>query len=72
MQKLVTIYLDNLAYMDGKILVSTKAKDHGTVEEHLASHLAEGWKVISVSGFGGAENPFVRGWLAVVLEKDES
>lgn len=71
MQKLVTIYLDNSIYMEGKWIQITGPKQHGIIEEHLTSDLEAGWKIVSVTGFGGAENPFVRGWLAVVLQKDE-
>lgn len=69
-QKLVTIYLDNAAYGKGKMLVGSFAERHGTVEEHLATELAEGWRIVSISGFGGsADNVWVRGWLAVLLER---
>jgi hypothetical protein len=70
MQKLVTIYLDNMAYGKGKLLVGSFADKHGLVEEHLKDDLATGWRVVSVFGFGGsADITAVRGWLAVVLEK---
>jgi hypothetical protein len=70
MQKLVTIYLDNSVYAKGKVLVGNFPDKHGAVEEHLAPQLAEGWRVVSMHGFGGAaENTWARGWLAVVLEK---
>jgi hypothetical protein len=72
-QKLVTIYLDNAAYAKGKMLVGSFAERHGTVEEHLAPQLAEGWRIVSISGFGGsADNVWVRGWFAVLLEKSEA
>lgn len=70
MQKLVTIYLDNIAYMQGKFIQSTQAKQHGQVEEHLATYLDAGWKIVSITGFGGSESPYARGWIAVVLQKD--
>jgi len=70
MQKLVTIYLENSAYAKGKVLVGSYADKHGLVEEHLQSYFAEGWRVVSLTGFGGnAEVVSARGWLAVVLEK---
>jgi hypothetical protein len=69
-QKLVTIYLENMAYAKGKMLVGSFADKHGFVEEHLQSYLDDGWRIGSVSGFGGnAESVAARGWLAVVLEK---
>lgn len=69
-QKLVTIYLDNMAYTKGKILVGSFAEKHGLVEEHLQSYLDEGWRIASVSGLGGsADGVAARGWFAVVLEK---
>ncbi len=70
MQKLVTIYLENSAYSKGKMIVTTYADKHGLVEEHLASYLADGWTIVSVSGFGGADESLtVRGWVVVLLEK---
>lgn len=69
-QKLVTIYLENMAYAKGKVLVVSLADKHGLVEEHLQSYLDDGWRIGSIAGFGGnAETLAVRGWLAVVLEK---
>jgi len=68
-QKLVTIYLDSHAYMDGKWIKGSHADKHGFVEEHLRDELAEGWKVVSLFGLGGVEGMHSRGWLAVVLEK---
>lgn len=69
-QKLVTIYLDNAAYAKGKMLVGAFGDRHGAVEEHLAPQLAEGWRIVSVHGFGGsADNVWVRGWFAILLEK---
>jgi hypothetical protein len=70
MQKLVTIYLDNMTYGKGKMIVGSFADKHGLVEEHLQSLLAEGWKIVSLTGFGGnSEGLGARGWLAVLLEK---
>jgi len=70
MQKLVTIYLDNGAYMDGSWIKASFAEKHGFTEEHLSEFLNDGWRVVSVSGFGGAtEGIIARGWFAVVLEK---
>jgi hypothetical protein len=68
-QKLVTIYLDSHVYMDGKWIKGSHADKHGFIEEHLRDELAEGWKVVSLFGFGGVEGMQARGWLAVVLEK---
>jgi hypothetical protein len=68
MQKLMTIYLDAHAYMDGQWLKGTHADKHAFVEEHLQDYLTLGWRIVSLCGFGGAEGINVRGWLAVVLE----
>jgi hypothetical protein len=68
-QKLVTIYLDNMAYAKGKA-VGSFADKHGLVEEHLQAYLDDGWRIGSVSGFGGNSGPIsARGWFVVVLEK---
>jgi hypothetical protein len=70
MQKLVTIYLDNSAYADGKMLVGSYADRHGLVEEHLRRDLRDGWTVKAVHGFGGnSEGLVVRGWVVALLEK---
>ena len=70
MQKLVTIYLDNSAYGQGKMIVTSYADMHGVVEEHLKAELAHGWTVKTLHGFGGnSESLTVRGWIVVVLEK---
>lgn len=70
MQKLVTIYLDNANYSKGKI-ISDPGKSHLLVEEHLTEYLAAGWRISSMTGFGGGSESMtaVRGWLGVVLEK---
>jgi hypothetical protein len=69
-QKLVTIYLDNIAYARGKTLVGSFADKHGLVEEHLAAFLAEGWKIAKIDAFGGgSESLAVRGWIVVLLER---
>lgn len=69
-QKLVTIYLDNWAYAKGRMIVGGFAEKHGLIEEHLVQQLAEGWRIISLHGFGGnSENMSVRGWFAVLLER---
>lgn len=69
-QKLVTIYLDSMAYAKGKMLVGSFAEKHGFVEEHLQSYLDDGWRIGSVSGFGGnSDSVTARGWFAVILEK---
>ena len=69
-QKLVTVYVDNMAYGKGKLLVGSFADKHGFVEEHLQSYLDDGWRIASVSGFGGnSDSVSARGWFAVVLDK---
>jgi len=69
-QKLVTIYLDSMAYAKGKLLVGSFADKHGLVEEHLTDFLNTGWKIASIHGFGGSsESIAVRGWLTVLLER---
>ena len=69
-QKLITIYLDNMAYAQGKMLVGSFGDKHGKVEEHLQAYLDNGWRIGSISGFGGnSESLNVHGWFAVVLEK---
>jgi len=42
------------------------ADKHGFVEEHLKEYLEDGWKVVSLFGFGEQ----VGGWITVVIEKD--
>ena len=70
MQKLVTIYLDNGAYAQGKLLVTSYDDKHALVEEHLADYLAQGWSIKQLAAFGGnSDGLSVRGWLAAVLEK---
>jgi hypothetical protein len=69
LQKLVTVYLDGHAYMDDKWVKATHADKHGFVEEHLQDDLSDGWKIVSLFGFGSASGMDARGWLAVVLEK---
>jgi hypothetical protein len=58
MQKLVTIYLSNL---------NTR---HGTVEEHLADYMQEGWHVSSICPARAPTSKAGGIWLAVVLEKN--
>lgn len=70
MQKLVTIYLDGHAYMDDKWVKGTHADKHGLVEEYLEDYLTDGWRVVSLFGFGSASGIDARGWLAVTLEKE--
>jgi hypothetical protein len=71
MQKLVTIYLDNAAYAKGKMIVGSFADKHALIEEHLAQEIADGWRVRSISSFGGgSEGLSVRGWVVALLEKD--
>lgn len=70
MQKLITIYLDSAVYGAEKWLGTPVQDKHGIVEEHLSQELKQGWRVVSVNGFGGAaETQYVRGWLVVLLEK---
>ena len=68
-QKLVTIYLDNMAYAKGKA-VGSFADKHGLAEEHLQTYLDDGWRIGSISCFGGSTEVIAaRGWVVVVLEK---
>jgi hypothetical protein len=70
MQKLVTIYLDNAAYREGK-WPSKFSNKHGIVEEHLDEYLNDGWRITAIEGFGGhGPTEHVRGWVAAVLEKE--
>lgn len=70
MQKLVTIYLDNSAYGQGRMLVGSYSDKHGLVEEHLKDFLSEGWTITNLHTFGGnSDGLSVRGWITVVLEK---
>jgi hypothetical protein len=70
MQKLLTIYLDNSAYGEGKMLVGSFADKHGLAEEHLRAELDAGWAVKAIHGFGGnSDGLIVRGWVVVLLEK---
>ncbi|MCC6233592.1 MAG: hypothetical protein IT580_13160 [Verrucomicrobiales bacterium] len=69
-QRLVTIYLDSMVYAQGKLLVGSFADKHGLIEEHLNSYLSQGWRIVSMHGFGGnSDSLAVRGWLSVLLEK---
>jgi hypothetical protein len=69
-QKLVTIYLDNVAYAKGKTLVGSFADKHGLVEEHLSQFLRAGWHIKQIHGFGGnSDSLAVRGWVLVLLER---
>lgn len=70
MQKLVTIYLDNMAYAKGKMLVGSFGDKHGLVEEHLHDDLQDGWGVKAIHGFGGSSDELnTKGWVVVLLEK---
>jgi hypothetical protein len=40
-QKLVTIYVDNMAYAAGKMLVGSFADKHGKLEEHLETYYSK-------------------------------
>lgn len=42
MQKLVSIYLENMAYARGKMVVGSLADKHGLIEEHLQQYLTTG------------------------------
>ena len=69
-QKLVTVYLDNIAYAKSKALVASFADKHGLIEEHLASYLNDGWKIVTINALGGASDGLaVRGWIVAVLER---
>jgi len=70
-QKLVTIYLDNVAYAKGRTLVGSFADKHGLVEEHLSQFLRESWVITNLHSFGGnSDSLAARGWIVVVLEKE--
>ena len=69
MQKLVTIYLDSLIYAKG--FTGTTTNKHGGVEEHLSNYLAEGWRIVTISAMGGGGEAYSRGWVAVLLEKEQ-
>jgi hypothetical protein len=69
-QKLVSIYLDNIAYAKGKMLVGSFADKHGLIEEHLAQYLSEGWRITRLNAFGGGSDALaVRGWIVALLER---
>lgn len=66
----MTIYLDNMVYAKGKVIVGSFADKHGLIEEHLNTYLAQGWKVVDIHGFGGnSDGISVRGWITVFLER---
>jgi hypothetical protein len=69
MQKLLTVYVDNHAYMGDKWVKGSHADKHGFVEEHLKEYTDDGWKIVSVVGFGGADGIAARGWFATIIEK---
>ncbi len=71
MQKLVTIYLDNHAYMGKKFFRGSYADKHGFVEEHLTEYLSQGWKIADINSFGGSADLAARGWVVALLEKQE-
>ena len=68
MQKLVTVYLDNMSYVKGKWKIS-KGEHHGLVEEHLEQYLSQGWKITDVHSFGGSADVAAKGWIVALLEK---
>ena len=61
MQKLVTIYL------------SAWKVEHGAIEEHLASYMKDGWRVVDLTaaGGGGESANACNVWAIVLLEKDD-
>jgi hypothetical protein len=66
---LVTIYVENSAYSGEKWVTTSYADKHGHVEQHLQEQLNAGWKVISLSSFGGVDGLAARGWIVALLEK---
>ncbi|MEM9245191.1 MAG: hypothetical protein AAGA67_05565 [Cyanobacteria bacterium P01_F01_bin.153] len=70
MQKLISIYLENTAYTDGKWVRGSYGDKHGFCEEHLEEYLQDGWRIVDINAFGGSsEGISARGWVLVVLEK---
>ena len=70
MQKLLTIYLDSGAY-ESNSWTGSRSTAHAYVEEHLQAELQAGWRIESISGFGGAaQTNNARGWFAVVLSRE--
>ncbi len=69
MQKLVTIYLDNHAYMGKKFFRGSYADKHGFVEEHLKEYLNDGWKITQIHSLGGSADMAAKGWIVALLEK---
>jgi hypothetical protein len=69
MQKLVTVYLDNLSYVQGKWRKAAHGDQHGLVEEHLEEYLSQGWKITDIHSFGGSADVAAKGWIVVLLEK---
>jgi hypothetical protein len=64
MQKMFTLRMQ---------FISTAPKEIPVPEEHLATQLNAGWRVVSVTpltGGGGSSGSIVVGWFAVVLEKE--
>ena len=73
MQKLLTIYLDNQAYKSEKWFTVAQSEKHTLVEEHLEQYLSNGWRVVQMTALGGAaESFYARGWVAVLIEKDDT
>jgi hypothetical protein len=69
-QKLLSIYLDNVAYAKGKTFVGSFADKHGLIEEHLGPLLNEGWRVKELQALGGGSDALaVRGWIVALLER---
>lgn len=69
MQKLVTVYLDNLSYAQGKWRKAAHGAQHGVVEEHLEEYLSQGWKISDIHSFGGSADVSAKGWIVVLLER---
>lgn len=68
-QKLVTIYLDSLAYQGKGSFTKELTKKHGSVEEHLNEYLEAGWKIMNIVSLEGhSESYTTRGWIVVTLE----
>jgi hypothetical protein len=69
-QKLITIYLDNIAYAKGKLMVGSFADKHRLIEEHLSEYLDQGWRIAQLQAFGGGSDSLaVRGWIIALLER---
>ncbi len=67
MQKLVSLYLSNFT-------ADRMLHEDGDVKEHLASHLNDGWKIVSLCSVGNVAPPNnpTCGWVVVLLEKSKA